>query len=71
MEVKITNWEGAWVAHSLEHPTLAFSSGHDLKGGETEPRIGLCADSVKPAWGSLSPSLAAPPWLMLSFLLSE
>ena len=39
-----------WVAQSVKHLTLDFSSGHDL-----ELRIGLCADSMEPAWDSLSP----------------
>ena len=36
-----------------------------------EPHIRLCADSVEPAWDSLSPSLAAPqPVLARSLSLS-
>ena len=45
---------GQWVGH----PTLDFSSGHDLVVGEIEPLVGLCPDSVEPAWDSLSPSLS-------------
>ena len=36
-----------WVAQSVKHPTLDFSSGHDLTVCELELRIGLCADSVE------------------------
>ena len=40
---------GAWVAQSAKHPTLDFSSGHDLMVHESEPRNGLHADSTEPA----------------------
>ena len=36
---------------------------------EFEPCIGLCADSMEPAWDSLSPSLSSPPLLSLSLSL--
>ena len=37
-------WEGdTWVAQSVGHPTLDFSSGHDLGDHEIEPDIGLHA----------------------------
>ena len=42
-----------------------LGSGHDLTVCETEPHIGLCTDSEKPAWDSLSPSLSASPRLVL------
>ena len=29
----------AWVAQSVEHPTLDFSSGHGLMGHEIEPHV--------------------------------
>ena len=57
---------GAWVAQPVKHPTLAFGSGHYLMVHEFEPYMGLCADSVEPAWDSVSPSLYAPPLLSLS-----
>ena len=53
------------MAQSVKHPTLGFSSGHDLWVHELEPSVGLCADSVEPTWDSLSPSLSAPPPLAL------
>ena len=31
----------AWVAQSVEHPTLGFGSGHDLTIREFEPHIRL------------------------------
>ena len=51
---------GAWVAQPAKHPTLDFSSGHDITVCEFEPHVGLCANSTEPAWGSLSPFLSAP-----------
>ena len=44
--------------------SLGFGSGHDLQVRGIEPHVRLCADSVEPAWDSLS-SLSAPPLLML------
>ena len=51
--------------------TLDFSSGHDLTVCEFKPHVRLCADGVQPAWDSLSPSLTAPPPLMLVLSLSK
>ena len=49
------------MAQLVERLTLNFSSGHDLAVCETEPHVELCADSVAPAWDSLSPpSLPLP-----------
>ena len=41
------------MAQLVERPTLGFSLGHD----EINPHIGLCADSLEPAWDFLSPAL--------------
>ena len=62
-----------WVTQSFECLALAFSSGHDLTIRDMEPRIGLCTDSMGPAWDSLSPPLSAPSPLtdMLSLFLSK
>ena len=46
----------AWVTQLIEHPTLDFSSGHDLMVCKFEPRIGVRDDSTEPAWDSLSAS---------------
>ena len=54
---------GAWVARSVKRLTLDFGSGHDLMTQELKPHSGLCADSVEPAWDSLSLPL---PLLTLS-----
>ena len=47
------------MAQSVKRLTLHFGSGHDLKVLEFEPCVGLCADSVEPAWDSLSLPLPA------------
>ena len=41
---------GAWVAQSVRRLARGFSSGHDLTVRGVEPRVGLCAVSVEPAW---------------------
>ena len=46
---------GTWVAQSVKHSTLDFSSGHHLTVREFKPCSGPCADSVEPASDSLSP----------------
>ena len=45
-----------------------FGSGHDLTVHGFKPRFGLCADSSEPgaASDSVSPSLSAPPSLVLA-----
>ena len=58
-----------WLSQ-LKHPTLGFSSGHDLIVRELESCFGFYADSAEPVWDSLSPSLSVPPPLMLSPLLA-
>ena len=60
------------VAQEVNCPTLDFSSGHDFMVHEFKPHIGLCADSVEPAWDLLSPSLSLslPPSLTLMYALS-
>ena len=57
--LKLNQKWGPWVAHSVEHLTLGFSSGHDLMVRGLEPSMGLCAEGSEPAWDSLSP----PPLL--------
>ena len=48
-----------------------FSSGHDLTVSEFEPHIRLTAVSAELASYPLSPSLSAPPSLVLSLSLSK
>ena len=56
------------MSHWVGHPTLDFGSGHDFTVCETEPRVGLCTDSVEPAWDSLSPLSAPTPLVRLHSL---
>ena len=58
--IKTSNFLGTWVAHSLKRLTFGFDSGHDLTVPEIQPRFGLCADSMEPAWYSLSLPLSLP-----------
>ena len=62
---------GTWGAQSVKCPTFDFGSGHDLTVHELEPLVRLCADSEKPAWDSLWPSLSAPPPRVLALSLSQ
>ena len=59
------------MTQSVKHLTLGFVSGHDLLVHGIEPCIGLCADSMEPARDSVSPSLFAPPPLMLALSLKK
>ena len=52
--MKGSHVRGTWVAQSAKCPILGFGLGHDLAVREFEPRVGLLADSVEPAWDSLS-----------------
>ena len=49
------------MAQLVECLTLDLGSGHGLTVCEIKPHVGLCADSVEPAWDSLSLSVSAPP----------
>ena len=48
------------MAHAGKCLSPDLSLGHDLMVREIEPCIGLCADSMEPAWDSL-PFFASPP----------
>ena len=56
---------GAWVAQSVERPTSAQAMISQLMS--LSPALGsvLTAQSLEPASDSVSPSLSAPPLLML------
>ena len=61
---KISISWSTWLStqfRSVKCPTLDFGSGHDLMIREFQSHVGLCTDSVKPAWDSFSPSFSAPP----------
>ena len=48
------------MAQSAECPTLGFGSGRDVTVCGLEPRVGLCTDSLEPAWDSLPLPLSRP-----------
>ena len=48
----------AWMPQLVKCLTLDFGSGHDVKVCGFEPHVSFCADSVEPAWNSLSPFLS-------------
>ena len=48
---------GAWGVQSVEYPTLDFGSGYDPTVCGIKSCMGLCADSIEPAWVSLLLSL--------------
>ena len=59
-------FRGAWVAQSVKRPT----SAQDMisQSVSSSPALGsvLTAQSLEPVLDSVSPSLSAPPLLMLS-----
>ena len=59
--LKIIGHRGAWVAQSVKHPILDFSSGHNLAVCELEPHVRLHAVRSEPAWNSLCLSLCICP----------
>ena len=52
---------GAWVAQSIESPTLDFGSGHHVMGRGFEPCIRLCAERGDCLGFSLSLNLSPSP----------
>ena len=62
------NW-GAWVAQSVELPTSPRVTISRSVSSSPALGSGLMAQSLEPASDSVSPSLSAPPLLVLS--LSE
>ena len=54
------------MAQSAKRPALDFGSGHEVTVREFEPRAGLRADSVEPAWDSPPLSLSPCPFPPLS-----
>lgn len=59
---------GCLGGSSVKRLALDFGSGHGLTVREFEPRVGLCAGGVDPAWDSLSPSVSAPTCACSLFL---
>ena len=42
------------MSQLVKHQTVDFGSGHDLMVHEIKPYVGLCPNSMEPAWDSLS-----------------
>ena len=59
---------GAWVALSVEHLTVDFSSGHDLTVLWLQALLRALHCSSEPAWDF---PLSAPPLLTLSLSLKN
>ena len=66
----MSGWHLCKPPQSGKRPTLGFGSGYGIMAGEVEPHVGLCADSMKPAWDSLSLSLCHVPPLPPTHMLS-
>ena len=59
--LKIVWARGAWVAQSVEHPTLAWVMiSRSVSSSPTSGSV-LIAQSLEPALDSVSPSVSAPP----------
>ena len=60
----------AWVVQSVELPTLAQVMISWFVGSSPKSGSVLTAQSLQPASDSVSPSVSAPPLLMLCLFLS-
>ena len=61
----------AWVTQSVKHPTSAQVTISRFAGSSPASGSVLTAQGHEAAWDSVSPSLSAPPSLMLSVCLSK
>ena len=69
--LKIQHERGAWVAQSVEHPTLTqVMISRFVSSSPTSGSV-LMAQSLEPASDSVSPSLSAPPLLTLGLSLAS
>ena len=62
------------MAQAVKSLALDFGSGHNLVVHEFEPRVGLHAQRMEPAWDSLSLSLSLSPshsWLTNSLKINK
>ena len=65
MEAKDEVFQGAWVAQSVKHLTLAQVMIWQFVGSSPASGSVLTAQSLEPASDSVTPSLSAPPLLVL------
>ena len=63
--------QGAWVAQSVKHPTSAQVMILRFMGSRPASGSVLTAQSLEPASDSVSPSLCAPPLLMLCLKINK
>ena len=61
----------AWVAQLVKHPTSAWVMISQSRGSSPTSGSVLTAQSLEPALDSVSPSLSAPPLLVLSLSQSQ
>ena len=62
---------GVWVAQSVGRPTSAQVMISQFVGSSPASGSVLMAQSLEPVLDSVSPSLSAPPMLVLSLSLSQ
>ena len=62
---------GAWGAQLVKHPTLAQVMISRFVGSSPTPGFVLTAQSLEPVSDSVSPSLSAPPLLVLLLSLKN
>ena len=67
--LEATELLGTWVAQSVKHLTSAQVMISQLVGLSPASGSGLTAGSLEPASDSVSPSLSAPPLLVLCLCL--
>ena len=66
----ITRW-GTWIAQSVKHPTSTQVTISQFVNSSPGSGSVLTAQSLEPAWDSVSPSLSAPPPFVLGLSLSK
>ena len=59
------------MARSVEHPIPDLGSGRDLAVCGIRSRVGLCTDSMEPAWDSLFPRSLPFPLSQRNVLKNE
>ena len=69
--VNFKNYRGAWVAQSVRRPTSAQVVISQFMSSSPASGSVLTAQSLEPVSDSVSPSLSAPPPLMLWLSLSK
>ena len=70
MELETKELRGTWVAQLVKHQTLAQVMISQFVGSSPTSGSVLTAQSLEPAYDSVSPSLSAPPLTVLSVSLS-